>query len=69
MNENKALKECREFKNLSIAEVALQADMTDVGYLYLEQGKRTPLVTTAIRVANALGITDYRSFKKLWLQK
>ena len=67
--ENIELIARRKMRGLSREEVAFQADITSVGYLYYEQGKRTPSVTNAIKISNALGVTDYRTFKSLWLQK
>ena len=65
--ENQNLIARRRQLEMSQEAVAFQADITRPGYIFIEQGKRTPSVVTAIKIANALGITDYRSFKSLWL--
>lgn len=48
------------------ADVARKANITEAGYSYYEQGKRTPSVRTAIRIAGALGVQSWKGFCELW---
>lgn len=52
--------------NMTVEEVAEQADIPVRTYYSFESGEREPSISNAIKVSNALGITDYRKFKKLW---
>ena len=63
---NETLKNLRKGKGFSQAEVARKAKMTEAGYAYCEQGKRTPSVRTAIRIAGALGVQSWKGFCELW---
>ena len=63
-NEN--LISLRKSRGYLKAEVARKANITEAGYSYYEQGKRTPSVRTAIRIAGALGVQRWEGFCKLW---
>ena len=48
------------------AQVAKEIESTEIAYQRYEYGMREPKVTTAIKVANALGVNDFKSFCELW---
>lgn len=60
---NTELKTARESKKMTQAEVAAVCNITTNAYQRYELGTRTPSVRTAIRIADALGITNLR---ELW---
>ena len=51
-----ALERFREEKNLSRAQLAEKADMHYDSLLRLERGERKPNLSTAVELANALGL-------------
>ena len=61
--KNSILKERRKRAGMTQLEIAKKAGVTDIGYLNYEQGKREPKISTAIRIADALGVQDLR---ELW---
>jgi transcriptional regulator with XRE-family HTH domain len=64
MREN--LANLRKSKGYLKADVARKANITEAGYSYYEQGKRTPSVRTAIQIASALGVQSWKGFCELW---
>ena len=63
---NTALQEARAKAKLTQAQVAASAKMGDRQYQNYEYGNREPGVRTAIRIADALGVSDLR---ELWGQQ
>ena len=63
---NESLINLRKARGFLQAEVARKAQITEAGYAYYEQGKRTPSVRTAIRIAGALGVQSWKGFCELW---
>ena len=63
---NESLISLRKSKGYRIADVARRAEISEAGYTYYEQGKRTPSVRTAIRIAGALGVQSWKGFCDLW---
>lgn len=57
------LKERRNAVGMTQHQIAEKIGVTDMGYLNYEQGKREPKIGTAIKIADALGISDLR---ELW---
>ncbi len=53
----KRLKSEREKANLSQMELALESGVSQNMITYIENGKRTPTVTTVLKLCNALGIS------------
>ena len=45
-------------------QVAKQAGVTERTYQFYEAGKKKPRVDTALRIADALGVTDLREIFK-----
>ena len=63
-NEN--LIAARKQSGKTQAQVAKEIESTEIAYQRYEYGMREPKVTTAIKVANALGVKDFNSFCELW---
>ena len=63
-NEN--LIAARKQSGKTQAQVATETNIATIAYQSYERGTRTPIVTTAIKVANALGVKDFNSFCELW---
>jgi len=63
---NESLINLRKSKGYRISDVARRAEISEAGYTYYEQGKRTPSVRTAIRIAGALGVQSWKGFCDLW---
>lgn len=63
-NEN--LIAARKKSGKTQAQVAKENNIATIAYQSYERGTRTPKVTTAIKVANALGVRNFQEFCKLW---
>lgn len=61
--ENLLLKEKRNAVGMTQHQIAEKVGVTDIGYLNYEQGRREPKISTAIKIADALGVSDLR---ELW---
>lgn len=48
------------------AQVATETEIATIAYQSYERGTRTPVVPTAIKIANALGVNDFNKFCELW---
>ena len=57
---NEGLKNARMKAEKTQAQLAKDAGISEVAYQLYEYGKREPGVKTAIRIADALGVTDLR---------
>lgn len=57
------IKDFRAKKGLTQTQVAEQAGITVTSYQRIEYGTQRPSLTTAIRIANILGVIDLR---ELW---
>lgn len=57
-NEN--LIAARKQSGKTQAQVATETEIATIAYQTYERGTRTPIVTTAIKIANALGVIDLR---------
>ena len=55
------LREEREARGLSLTNVARKAGMSPHGLHYLETGVTRPTIDHVMRVAVALGVTDWRT--------
>ena len=66
MQKIKPLQAAREQSGKTQAQVATETNIATIAYQSYERGTRTPIVTTAIKVANALGVKDFNSFCELW---
>lgn len=64
--KNKNLIAARKQSGKTQAQVAKESNIATIAYQSYERGTRTPIVTTAIKVANALGVNDFNSFCELW---
>lgn len=53
----KKLKSEREKANLSQMELSLESGVSQNMITYIENGKRTPTVTTVLKLCNAIGIS------------
>ena len=60
---NEALIATRKQSGKTQKQVATETDIATIAYQNYERGTRTPVVTTAIRIADALGVKDVR---ELW---
>ena len=63
-NEN--LIAARKQSGKTQAQVATETEIATIAYQTYERGTRTPIVTTAIKIANALGMNDFKKFCELW---
>lgn len=63
---NERLKEARELSGKTQTQVALEANVSTRAYQYYESNQREPGVTTAILIADAIGVDDYHDFKELF---
>lgn len=61
--KNKNLIKARNTAALTQSEIARKIGITDTGYMNYEHGKREPKVSTAIKIADALGVENLR---ELW---
>ena len=64
--KNQNLIAARRQSGKTQAQVAKEIESTEIAYQRYEYGMREPKVTTAIKVANALGVNDFKSFCELW---
>ena len=65
---NETLIAARKQSGKTQKQVAQEIGISEIGYQAHERGTRTPIVTTAIKIASALGIKDFQEFCKLWGQ-
>ena len=63
---NEKLTAARKKSGKTQAQVAKEIGIAEVAYQRYEYRKREPNVTTAIKVANALGIESFQDFCELW---
>lgn len=63
-NEN--LIAARKQSGKTQAQVATETEIATIAYQSYERGTRNPVVTTAIKVANVLGVKDFQEFCELW---
>lgn len=59
--QNVQLVNARKASNMTQVEVASRCGVTVRAYQHYEAGQQTPSVTTAIRIADALGVEDVRA--------
>lgn len=64
--KNETLIAARKQSGKTQAQVAKETDIATIAYQSYERGTRTPIVTTAIKVANALGVKNFDTFCELW---
>lgn len=64
--KNETLIAARKHSGKTQAQVAKEIGFAEVAYQRYEYGMREPKVTTAIKVANALGIKGFNEFRELW---
>lgn len=64
--KNQHLIETRKQSGKTQAQVAKEIDSTEIAYQRYEYGMRETKVTTAIKVARALGVIDFNAFCDLW---
>ena len=64
--KNENLIAARRQSGKTQAQVAKEIESTEIAYQRYEYCMREPKVTTAIKVANALGVKDFNSFCELW---
>ena len=64
--KNEALIAARKQSGKTQAQVAKEIESIEIAYQRYEYGMREPKVTTAIKVANALGVRNFQEFCKLW---
>ena len=64
--KNENLIAARKQSGKTQAQVATETDIATIAYQSYERGTRTPIVTTAIKVANVLGVKDFKAFCELW---
>lgn len=57
------LKSLRQQKGLTQVELAQKAGITETGYQNYEHGRREPKIGIALKIADALGVSDLR---ELW---
>jgi len=63
------LKELREEKNMSVTELAIAVDVTDIYIRYIENGDRSPSTQLAIRIGEVLGLTEEQALIKFFSLK
>lgn len=63
-NEN--LIAARKQSGKTQVQVATETEIATIAYQSYERGTRTPIVPTAIKIANALGVKDFHEFCELW---
>lgn len=63
---NKALTAIRKQSGKTQKQIAQEVGISEIGYQTYERGTRTPSVTTAIKIANALNVEDFQEFCELW---
>ena len=66
MKEDIAIRAAREQSGKTQQQVATETDIATIAYQSYERETRTPIVTTAIKVARALGVIDFNTFCDLW---
>ena len=64
--KNQNLIAARRQSGKTQAQVAKEIESTEIAYQRYEYGMREPKVTTAIKVANALGVRNFQEFCNLW---
>lgn len=67
--KNIKLKNMREQMNLTQVQVAREANITEVCYQNYEAGERIPRADIAIKIADAVGVKSYKTFKELFGQE
>lgn len=60
------LKEYRKKRNMSKEQLAEKSGVAKASICKYEQERRTPLVSNAVYIAEALGVKDMRGFRELW---
>lgn len=60
------LKAARENAGKTQAQVAKEAGISILAYQRYEHATRQPSVLTAVRIADAVGVTDYAQFKRVF---
>lgn len=66
MKEKTQIQIIRERKGIAFMEMLKLANIPKSTYYRYEQGQRTPDAKTAIRIADALGVKNYKEFRALW---
>lgn len=64
--KNKALMTAREGSGLTQVQIAEKAGISVAAYQRYEYGSRKPGVEIAIRIAEALGVENFKEFKDLF---
>ena len=64
--KNVRLQAARESAGLTQKQVATEAGITEQAYQKYEYGKRRPNAEISILIADAIGITDFEQFKKIF---
>ena len=64
--KNETLIAARKQSGKTQKQVAQKSAIATIAYQSYERGTRTPIVTTAIKIANALGVKDFQEFCELW---
>lgn len=65
----KKLKTEREKAHLSQMELALESGVSQNMITYIENGKRTPTITTVLKLCNAIGISPAVLFPAVDMEK
>lgn len=63
------LTQLREQKKLSVTDLAIAVDVTDIYIRYIERGERSPSTALAIRIGEALGLSETEALLKFYSQK
>ena len=63
------LTELREQKGMSVTDLAVAVDVTDIYIRYIERGHSRPSPPLAIRIGEALGLSETEALLKFYSQK
>lgn len=63
---NETLIAARKKSGKTQAQVATEINIATIAYQSYERGTRTPIVTTAVKIAKTLGVKNFQEFCELW---
>lgn len=63
------LTELRQKHNLSVTDLAMAVDVTDMYISYIERGHRSPSPELAIRIGDVFGMSEAESLVKFYSRK
>lgn len=64
--KNENLIAVRKLSGKTQKQVATETGIATIAYQNYERGTRTPIVTTAVKIARTLGVKNFQEFCELW---